>query len=318
MADSSHNQGVVMKRILKLIVAPALLLAATYVLAADNPYEQRIVAIRLQKETTLKSEHGILSFVGSYRLKEGDNRVGSTATDEIPLPSGSAPAQVGKFVVSNGHVTFTSFEAGTVTLEGSAVSTVELTSADAHAPRKLAVGRLLLLYSGNDREHTVFVSDPQSPNRANFGGLDWYPINSEWRIAGKFVAYPGNQSIVYENALGGSNHADSPGYVVFTRNGHEYRLEVEGGPHGLTALFSDETNGQTTFGGGRSLEIEKGDGDAVTLDFNQAVNKPCAVNPYTACSLSPRQNHLALQVAAGERTPRTRVARVATAPKRIQ
>jgi uncharacterized protein (DUF1684 family) len=306
-----------MNRISKCLIA-TLFLSATYAMAADGPVVQRIEAARQQKEAVLRSEHGILSFIGSYRLKEGDNRTGSAATDEIPLPAGSAPAQVGKFVLSNGHVTFTASDSVVVTLNGAAVTTVQLTDADSHAPLKLAVGRLQLLFFSSNREFTIFVSDPQSPNRANFGGLDWYPVNPEWRIPGKFVATHGDSKITYENALGGSNLADSPGYVVFTRNGHEYRLQVEGGPHGLTALFSDQTSGKSTYDGGRSLDIEKGEGDAVTLDFNLAVNKPCAVNPYTACSLSPRQNHLALEITAGEKTPHVRVARVATAPKRIQ
>lgn len=174
------------------------------------------------------------------------------------------------------------------------------------------------LINPGDKDKTVFIRDPLSPNRSNFGGLDWYPINPEWKIEGRFVANFESKRIEYENALGGTNHADSPGHVVFTRNGHEYRLEAESGAHGLTVLFSDETSGKSTYGGGRSLDIERGKGDAVTLDFNQAVNKPCAVNPYTACSLSPSQNRLALQVTAGEKTPKINVTRVETAPKRIR
>jgi uncharacterized protein (DUF1684 family) len=302
-----------MKKILKLFIAPMLLLTATYALAADSSYVQSINSGRQQKEAALKSEHGILSFIGSYRLKEGDNRVGSNGTNEIPLPADSASARVGKYVVSNGHVTFTATEAGAVTLNGNAVTTVELTT-----PNKLTVGRLQLIYFPGDLGSTVFISDPRSPSRATFGGLDWYAVNPEWRIEGKFVAYPSEKKIEYENALGGSNHATSPGFVVFTKNGHEYRLQVEGGTRGLTTLFSDQTSGKTTYGGGRSLEIEKSNGDNVILDFNQAANKPCAVNPYTPCSLSPSQNRLALDITAGEKIPRIHVARVATAPKRIQ
>jgi uncharacterized protein (DUF1684 family) len=118
--------------------------------------------------------------------------------------------------------------------------------------------------------------------------------------------------------LGGSNLANSPGNVVFTWNEREYRLEAQNENNGLVVVFSDETSGKSTYGGGRTLQVEKGDGDAVILDFNQAVNQPCAVNPYTACSLSPSQNRLAFEVTAGEKIPRIQVERVAAAPKRIQ
>jgi len=301
-----------MRQLMKLLAVPVLLFS-TCAIAADSSYVQRIETSRQAQETSLKSDHGILSFVGAYRLEEGETEVGSGVAEGIQLPAGAAPALVGKFIVSNNRVTFAASGVDVVTLSGNPVSTVELA-----APNKLSVGRLELIYYPSDKEKIVFVSDPQSPNRSKFGGLDWFPINSEWKIEGRFVANPKSKKIEYENALGGTNHADSPGYVVFTRNGHEYRLEVESGAHGLTALFSDETSGKSTYGGGRSLDIERGKGDAVTLDFNQAVNKPCAVNPYTACSLSPLQNRLALQVIAGEKTPKINITRVATAPKRIR
>jgi uncharacterized protein (DUF1684 family) len=118
--------------------------------------------------------------------------------------------------------------------------------------------------------------------------------------------------------LGGSNVANSIGDVLFKRNGREYRLEVEKGSDGLEVLFSDKTSGASTYGGGRILKIEKRDGNAVVLNFNQAVNQPCAVNPYTACSLAPSQNRLALQITAGKKIPRIRVERISTASKRIQ
>ena len=62
---------------LRTFTAIAMLLASAYAFAADNSYVQRVQAGRLEKETAIKSEHGLLSYIGSYRLKEGENRVGS-------------------------------------------------------------------------------------------------------------------------------------------------------------------------------------------------------------------------------------------------
>jgi uncharacterized protein (DUF1684 family) len=300
-------------------MAIALLLASAYAYATNDSYVQRIQAGRIEKETEIKSEDGLLSYIGSYRLKEGENRVGSDPANEIRLPAGSAPAQVGKFILTNGHMTFTSSAPGSVSLNGQAVSTADLDANKSRPSAKLSVGRLQLFYRlSADLERRVFISDPRSPNFASFHGLDWFPIDAGWRIQGRFVPHQSPQKITYENALGGSNIANSPGDVLFTRNGRQYRLEVGNVNNGLVVLFSDETSGKSTYGGGRTLQIEKGDGDAVTLDFNQAVNQPCAVNPYTACSLSPSQNRLTFQVTAGEKIPRIRVERVAAAPKRIQ
>jgi uncharacterized protein (DUF1684 family) len=315
----TEDHGGAIMRIPSTFIAITLLLSSAYADGTNDSYVQRIQAGRIEKETDIKSKDGFLSYIGSYRLKEGENRVGSDPANEILLPAGSAPAEVGKFILTNGRVTFTSSTPGLVSLNGQAVSTADLDANKSRPSAKLSVGRLQLFYRlSADLERRVFISDPQSPNFANFQGLDWYPIDEDWRIQGKFVPHQNPQRITYENALGGSNIANSPGDVVFTRNGREYRLEVGNVNNSLVVLFSDETSGKSTYGGGRTLQIEKGVGDAVILDFNQAANQPCAVNPYTACSLSPSQNRLAFSVTAGEKNPRMQVERVAAAPKRIQ
>ena len=44
------------------------------------------------------------------------------------------------------------------------------------------------------------------------------------------------------------------------------------------------------------------DGSAV-LDFNRAVNLPCAYTDLATCPLPPAGNHLPFPVEAGEKTP---------------
>ena len=36
------------------------------------------------------------------------------------------------------------------------------------------------------------------------------------------------------------------------------------------------------------------------MDFNQAINPPCAFTPFATCPLSPGQNRLKIAVEAGE------------------
>ena len=64
--------------------------------------------------------------------------------------------------------------------------------------------------------------------------------------------------------------------------------------------------------------MEKLDGDKVMLDFNQAENSPCAVSPYTACSLAAKRNRIDLEVTAGEKKPKIQVVRSASAPAEIR
>ncbi|UOQ76016.1 DUF1684 domain-containing protein [Hymenobacter sp. 5516J-16] len=70
----------------------------------------------------------------------------------------------------------------------------------------------------------------------------------------------------------------------------------------LFVAFADKTNGFTTYGGGRYLDVDlpaEGD-DELTLDFNQAYNPFCAYGTAYACPVPPQENRLAVEVRAGE------------------
>jgi uncharacterized protein len=46
----------------------------------------------------------------------------------------------------------------------------------------------------------------------------------------------------------------------------------------------------------------KAQGDTVVLDFNKAINPPCAFTSFATCPLPPPQNHLKVAIEAGEQT----------------
>ena len=75
-------------------------------------------------------------------------------------------------------------------------------------------------------------------------------------------------------------------------------------PGTLSVLFTDATSGLTTYAANRSLEIDAPDADgAVVLDFNRAVNLPCAYTDHATCPLPPAGNRLPVGIEAGEKTP---------------
>ena len=51
----------------------------------------------------------------------------------------------------------------------------------------------------------------------------------------------------------------------------------------------------------RFLDAEPPVNGKVVLDFNQAINPPCAFTPFATCPLPPYQNRLKLKVEAGEK-----------------
>ena len=64
------------------------------------------------------------------------------------------------------------------------------------------------------------------------------------------------------------------------------------------------TSGVTTYAANRSLAVSSpGPDGSVSLDFNRAVNLPCAFTDFATCPLPPEGNRLPFAVEAGEKTP---------------
>lgn len=63
--------------------------------------------------------------------------------------------------------------------------------------------------------------------------------------------------------------------------------------------FTDLTNGKTTYGGGRYLDLEIPEGATMVIDFNKAYNPYCAYNAKYSCPIPPAKNHIDVEVTAG-------------------
>jgi uncharacterized protein (DUF1684 family) len=66
-------------------------------------------------------------------------------------------------------------------------------------------------------------------------------------------------------------------------------------------MFADGTTGHETYGAGRFLYVPRPKDGSVDVDFNRAMNPPCAFNDFATCPLPPPQNKITLRVAAGEK-----------------
>ena len=63
--------------------------------------------------------------------------------------------------------------------------------------------------------------------------------------------------------------------------------------------FLDQSNGLTTYGGGRYIDLYIPVGDTLILDFNKAYNPFCAYNDKYSCPIVPRENYIPLNIMAG-------------------
>lgn len=151
---------------------------------------------------------------------------------------------------------------------------------------------------------------PRHPNtalRAGFTGTPAYAPDPRWVLTGHYVAFDTPRPTTVGAAVEGLEHVyDAPGRVDFELDGQWLSLTAFPGhePDELTVLFTDATSGVTTYAANRVLHLPAAaDNGMVTLDFNRAVNLPCAYTDLATCPLPPAENRLSVAIAAGEKTP---------------
>jgi uncharacterized protein (DUF1684 family) len=151
-----------------------------------------------------------------------------------------------------------------------------------------------------DPKMGVRIKDNDSVKRKNFKGLKWYPVDPSWRIRAKFVPWNTPRKLTFDTEVGVKETDESAGYVMFTRDGKQYKLEPVKESDGLWFVMRDQTSGKSTYGASRFLYTPLPKDGYVDLDFNRAENPPCAFTNFATCPLPPPQNRLALAVHAGE------------------
>ena len=270
-------------------------------LAADWPaYRAEVEKWRAEQEAELRADDGWLTLAGLFWLKEGSNSIGSDATGDVVLPEGSAPARLGVMELHDGRVTLRLTGDASVTLNDKPVTTAALQSDEHQKPDVLRLGPLSFYVIKRGARVGVRVKDLNSRSRREFTGRRWYPVSEQYRVTATFVAYDKPREMEIINKLGDQIKMMSPGYVRFRLNGNAYRFDALDEEGKLFFVFADRTNGRTTYGAGRFLYADAAKGGKVVLDFNKAINPPCAFTPFATCPLPPRQNRLTIRIEAGE------------------
>jgi uncharacterized protein (DUF1684 family) len=157
----------------------------------------------------------------------------------------------------------------------------------------------------------LFATHPQSPieDRDAFEGLAYYPYDLAWRTIGTLISADGPDADLSHSGEGSTRFVKI-GEVGFDIAGRHARLAVlwldaYGG--GIFIPFRDETNGTSTYGGGRYLlDTVKGadlghEGEEIVLDFNYSYHPSCVYSHRWSCPLAPPENRLPFSVEAGER-----------------
>jgi hypothetical protein len=275
--------------------------------ARDAALESERAAIarwRTERIESLTSDNGWLTIAGLYWLKQGENTFGRAPGNSLLLDNAALADTAGSFVLTGQQVRFVTRPGSGVTHDGQPVTALDLAADVSGAPTVLSCGALRFFVIERAGNLGVRVRDLNDPHRSGFRGLEYFPVSTAWAVNARFERYQPAHQIKIVNILGMELEMESPGAVVFTKDGREWRLDTlleEPGDGELFIMFADATSGHETYGAGRFLHVPIPTGATVPVDFNKAYNPPCALNEFATCPLPPWQNRLKLRITAGEK-----------------
>jgi hypothetical protein len=270
----------------RLLIGIMVFLGAS--MANASNYDDSIRQWQEHRNAGLRAEDSWLTLVGLFRLKAGDNTIGSGEANDFTLPKGSAPERVGTLHLQGDKVLFTE--------EGGKPRTL---SYDDEKPAIVHAGSVLFYVIKRGDRFYVRAKDSNSPVLKSFRGVTFFPINPALHFQARFIA--DSKKIPILNVLGQTDLEESPGIVEFSYQGQQYRLRPIYEGNTLFFLFADPTNKTNTYQGGRMLNTPLPVDGKVDLDFNHSYNPPCTFTPYATCPRPPKENSLPFPVEAGEK-----------------
>lgn len=156
-----------------------------------------------------------------------------------------------------------------------------------------------------------FRSGDDSPfgDSIEFTGLHYFPIDARYRVNARLTEINPKKPVVLPTSDGREKSYLEYAYAEFTLDGVQNKLLIleimDMGPYRGTLFlaFADKTSANETYGAGRYLDVKKVPGaTSITLDFNEAYNPYCAYNDTYSCPFPLKENVLAVEIKAGEKT----------------
>jgi len=183
---------------------------------------------RKEREDTIASTCGWLSVAALFFLKAGRNTFGRDAANQLVLPA-SAPPHAGSFELRQGRVFAHINQGVTATFNKQLVrpgTEIELKETDDLGKGdSLVLGPLTLFMHMSGEKLAIRMLNAESDLLKSFTGLRWFPIDPGYRVVARFAPFDTPKPVEVPNILGDLERYTSPGMLIFTLNGQEYRLQ---------------------------------------------------------------------------------------------
>ncbi len=267
-----------------------------------DTYQKELLEWQKTLDTNLRKENSWLALAGLFWLEEGENTFGSGDANDIIFPNDTIPEVIGSFLVQDDNVKLEVTSDTLVEVDGIPLKEASLQPDASGAPTKLKLGALSFLLIQREDGFGIRLWDNSRAEREAFPGREWFPAQEEFRIEGVYQRYADEKMVSFERENGADFKAKVEGAVNFSLEGKDFSLLAFEQPEGdLFIIFRDTTNGSETYGSGRYLSVNTPIDGKVIIDFNRAVNPPCAFTNFATCPLPPSQNNLPVPIIAGEK-----------------
>lgn len=144
-------------------------------------------------------------------------------------------------------------------------------------------------------------------DRQNFVSLDFFDFDSSYVV--KAVLIPSSKDSIFNMKTNTDRmHSyNKYGKIKFKLNENYFELNVYKDNELITDQtddelflpFYDNTNGITTYSGGRYIDLKFSKDSIIYIDFNKAYNPYCVYNYKFSCPIVPSENYLELGIRAG-------------------
>ncbi len=160
--------------------------------------------------------------------------------------------------------------------------------------------------------NTEFSNPAESPltdqGLTEFKELNFFTIDEKYRVEAKFVRTEDAVPFKMKTTTSRLPTYVKYGEAIFEIDGVEYKLSIYQSVRLSQTLehenylflpFTDLTNGEESYIGGRFIDLSIPNGNTMVIDFNKAYNPYCAYNHKYSCPIPPDENHLEVKIKAG-------------------
>jgi uncharacterized protein (DUF1684 family) len=239
----------------------------------------------------LKAPDGWLNIIGRWWLEPGEVTVGRDENNDIVLSAG--PARLGMLTEDRaGEVTFAPANGG------APIHVVP----DSQHPPQFTVDGLLLEITTLNGANALRVRDIHSTAPDQLASIPYFPANPEWRIVANWVPFAQPRGMTVGTTKDIATEVEVTHKAVFQHDGKTYELiATHGTPDSPQFVIRDPTSRDSTYPASRFLFGEDVTATTIVLDFNKAINPPCAFTDHAVCPLPPPENILPFRIEAGEK-----------------